>query len=413
MNLFGANTPVIDEFFVMPVISHHSEIMRLLAEAGVNQTASIVSGKAVMDFSGTRRGVALLGVETPSYFSIFPGIELLKGEFLDKNNHGVMLSREIIDSIEDEYNTKVKVGSPVKFTVAYGNGFRIREVPLTGIYQYENPGPYMDQVVLIDPQTLRSLSSVLNVTTDSFEVEDDALSLLNDDMDNLFMGSDFFGSETEDAFTIADLENDLATKKETPKTIYDGDWNFILIRTGAGQNASRLQAKLIKLLEPYGVSVVDWRTAAGSTAMSVLFIQFFFYGGILLISIAGIISIVNIMLISVFRRTREIGTLRAIGASDVTIAGLILLENFILSLVAGIIGITFAWLCICILNNQSILIGNNLIASLFGSQYLHIELLALEAVKSLTVAVVLGLLSGIYPGLLAIKINPIEAVRRG
>ncbi len=409
MNLFGANTPVIDEFFVMPVLPAYQEIRDALEFPGVSGVASIVSGKAAMDFGGVRQGAALLGVESPDYFSLFPGLELLDGEILEQSIPGVMLSQKMIESLDHA----VAIGDPVKLTMAYGTGFRIREVPLVGIFGYKNPGPYMEQIVLVDPQTLRSLSSVLSEAAEEVDVSDDALDLLDGSLDDLFGDGDFFSSNDEDQFSISDLEADLSSQTEKAVTVSGGDWNFILIRVEDGLRIPRLKKQLNNMLSSYGVTVVDWRTAAGNTAMSVLFIQFFFYGGIILISVAGIISIVNIMLISVFKRTREIGTLRALGASDITIAGLILLENLFLSLIAGILGIAIAWLGIRFLNHLEIPFGNSLITSLFGTKFLYIELIPSEAIRSILVAVGLGVCSAIYPGAYAIKINPIEAVRRG
>ncbi len=412
MNLFGANTPVIDDFFVMPVLPAYNEIRTTLEDQGLSQLSAVVSGKAAMDLAGVRQGVPLLGVETPSYFSIFPGIDLLEGELLLQDQPGVMLTRDMVDELREKKGREISVGDSVKFTMAYGTGFRIREVPLKGIFQYSNPGPYMEQIVLVDPQTLRSLSSVLSVAAEEVDIADDTMALLDGDLDNLFTSGDFFGSDDSE-FSISDLEEDLSAPAVSSSDIMAGDWNFILIRTETGRNVSRIKKDLNRLLEPYGVTVVDWRTAAGNAAMSVLFIQFFFYGGILLISIAGVISIVNIMLISVFRRTREIGTLRAIGASDFTIAGLIVLENLFLSLIAGSVGLLIAWWGMGWLNNLEIPLGNSLISSLFGTNVLVVELQSLEAIKALAVAVALGICSAVYPGALAIKINPIEAVRRG
>jgi putative ABC transport system permease protein len=133
-----------------------------------------------------------------------------------------------------------------------------------------------------------------------------------------------------------------------------------------------------------------------------LFDEFF---GILTNAIAGIaaislivggIGIMNIMLVSVTERTREIGIRKALGASGSNILFQFLVESSVLSLVGGFIGVGLAFL-----------------VTQFITQYYGIP--ALITINSLGLAfgvsVIVGIVFGIMPASKAARKNPIEALR--
>ncbi len=122
---------------------------------------------------------------------------------------------------------------------------------------------------------------------------------------------------------------------------------------------------------------------------------------ILLGAIAGIslvvggIGIMNIMLVSVTERTREIGIRKAIGARRRDILGQFLIESVVLSLTGGAIGILLG-------------VGIALAANSAGQR----TVLAPEAVLlAVTVATAIGIFFGIYPARRAARLHPIEALR--
>ncbi|HNV05212.1 MAG TPA: ABC transporter permease [Petrotogaceae bacterium] len=126
---------------------------------------------------------------------------------------------------------------------------------------------------------------------------------------------------------------------------------------------------------------------------------------LVLMAIAGIsllvggIGIMNIMLVSVTERTREIGIKKAIGASRKRILLEFLVESIMITFVAGIIGIVFG-------------IGLSKLIESFAVQY---ELKAVMSLPSILIAFGvssgIGLFFGIYPANKASKLSPIEALR--
>jgi putative ABC transport system permease protein len=119
-------------------------------------------------------------------------------------------------------------------------------------------------------------------------------------------------------------------------------------------------------------------------------------GGIAAISLlVGGIGIMNIMLVSVTERTREIGIRKALGAKRKNIMSQFLIEALSLSGLGGMIGIFLGWL------------GAYLIAQL-GKWSLVITLSSVLLAFGFAVAI--GLFFGLYPAMKAAKMDPVEAL---
>jgi ABC-type lipoprotein release transport system permease subunit len=418
MNLFGANTPIIEDYFTIPVLPAYDAILEEVHNVpGVDLVTSQISAQAALDYKGYRGGALLCGVDPATYFSLFPGIIIEEGRQLQAGEYGAMITAQRAGLIEKATGVRPVPGDSLLFTTGGIVGFRIREVPLAGIFSYKSSGQFMEEIILLDPQSARYLSSI-QVASGNVEIPDATREILENDLDDIFNGGEeeAGGSGTPGkGFSVDELISLLGSGGDSPAAGEEqgGDWNFIIIRVQEGWPASKTIDDLNGRLLPYGVRAIGWRTAAGVSALLVLLVQSLFNAGIVLVSIAGIITIINLLLISVFRRTREIGTLRAIGASDGYIRALILGENFVLSLVAGLFGVAGGGALMYIINKMRITIANELLASLFGGRVLTMEFLPGVAFTAFIVAVLVGVLASLYPVQKAVKIEPIVAVRRG
>jgi ABC-type lipoprotein release transport system permease subunit len=415
MNLFGANTPVIEEYFTIPVLPAYEAVLdEVRSVPGVDAVTSQVSGLAIVDIAGVREGFLLCGLDAATYFSLFPGISITEGRKLEPGEYGVMINEKLASAIEKAKGIRLGPGDPVILTSGSSIGFKIREVPLAGVFSYQSSGLYMWNIVLTDPQTVRALMSV-QVASADVDVPDNALALLNNDIDDIFNSpEDTSGSRTDEkGLSVDDLVSILGQENAAAGPVYGGDWNFIIVRVAKGVSASKVMEELNERLLPYGVCAVSWRTAAGVSALLVLLLQALFNGGVVLVSIAGILTIVNLLLIAVFRRTREIGTLRALGASDGYIRILILGENLILSLIAGALGIAAGGILIYVINRMNINVTNELIISLLGDFVVKLAFLPEVACTAFAVAVFVGVCASLYPVQKAVRIEPVVAVRRG
>ncbi len=127
-----------------------------------------------------------------------------------------------------------------------------------------------------------------------------------------------------------------------------------------------------------------------------------FLGGVAGISLlVGGIGIMNIMLVSVTERTREIGLRKALGARKKDILIQFLTESSLLSLFGGIIGIGLGWLIAFIVGR--IAVANN---TPFYPQ-ISIDAILLATIFSTAV----GLFFGLYPANRAANLEPVEALR--
>jgi ABC-type antimicrobial peptide transport system permease subunit len=149
-------------------------------------------------------------------------------------------------------------------------------------------------------------------------------------------------------------------------------------------------------------SVGEWQ----AEALDNLKVQgYILYAVAALCLLTGGIGIMNIMLVSVSERTREIGLRKAVGAKNRDILAQFLIEAVVLSLVGGLLGIVGGWG-----------VGEFLSKILKATMEEEASLLSVQLHLS-TVAVALGtasgiaLVFGIFPALKAARLSPIDALR--
>ncbi|MGB0387246.1 MAG: ABC transporter permease [Ardenticatenaceae bacterium] len=112
--------------------------------------------------------------------------------------------------------------------------------------------------------------------------------------------------------------------------------------------------------------------------------------------LVGGIGIMNIMLVSVTERTREIGLRKAVGARGQDILLQFVVEAIVLSLVGGLLGLAF---------------GGSIALAVTYSGYLDAPVTLNAVLLSIGFSMAVGLFFGIYPAQRAAKLNPIDALR--
>ena len=118
----------------------------------------------------------------------------------------------------------------------------------------------------------------------------------------------------------------------------------------------------------------------------------------LLAIVIGGIGIINVMIMSVFERTREIGVLKAVGWRSSRILTMILGESIILTLTAAVVGIVVG------------VVGVYALLPLIGSGFQPV-LSAGILLRALGIAFLVGVIGGLYPAYRASRLPPTEALR--
>ena len=221
-------------------------------------------------------------------------------------------------------------------------------------------------------------------------------------------------------FTIVGIRKDNASKLmsmmggntvalEAPLSVVSEDYGFyvtyndLLIVSDGAENASQVAQDVVRLMENrhdvrgknlIGVENFNDYMSQMDQILSYITIFVVFVAAISLL--VGGIGVMNIMLVSVTERTREIGIRKSLGARTGSILLQFLSESAIITLLGGLIGILIGvagafGICSLIGFTAKVSVGTVLGASLFSSA--------------------VGIFFGIYPAKKAAKLSPIEALR--
>jgi len=427
ISLFGATTPSVEDLHSLREIPDFAGIRSSIRDNPVvESTLPLLSGIAELQVASSRTNTVLFGIDPKQHFAFFPGIRLTEPLDWSGNDRGIAIPDSKAERISRVIGTELRIGDPMLLTSYHNGDFRIREVPLRAVYSIDNPA--IDDVApcFVDAATLREL---LRVSRDSesdspssADSESDSASLMDFEFDSLFDESGgletFISDDSGDGMSVEAISGLIDSKDSTGETrggrtaIEDGEWHFLLIRFVDGVSSKPAIRRIRDDLDGTNLEIGGWQAAAGLTAILVVLLQVVFNGGFLLVVIAGIVAVVNLLTISMTERTGEIGTLRALGGKRSFVFRMLLFESLVVSFIASLLGVGLSSLGLIVLNTSELVLNNHLLKSLFGNTRLVVAFSPSIAAVSIGIGILLGFISSLFPISIAMKISPLEAMRR-
>lgn len=333
VNITGNRTPTITD----------EELANLKTQPGIKEIAPSVTGNVNLK-AGDKSGSTNLEATTPNYTEIRK-ISVSSGRFIDQRD------------IDNRYNVLV-IGPETAdnlfgYTDVVGNTMYVNGIQFTivGVLQSEGTsaaGSGDDRIIVPLSTGERLLKTgeakTFYIEAESKEMVDTAMSYLQ-----LFLNKKY--------------KIDSSSSSNTTRSYYR-----VMNQTSILDTANSTTQSMTAML-------------AGIAAISL---------------VVGGIGIMNIMLVSVVERTREIGTRKAIGAKRGTILMQFIIEAASVSGLGGIIGVLLGYVGQYVGQNffkTTILISNNVVIAAF------------------LFSVLIGMIFGIYPANKASKLNPIDALR--
>lgn len=430
--LFGADTLLVGDYLVPPVLQNMDELTELLDNNElVDSTAYMITSAAQLKTEGHQNKLIFFGVNFEQYIPFLNDFSLTSGRLPDADEHGIVLQDEQFAALKK--GTKdFELGDMVLLTVAYDSSFTIREVPVLGTYSYGFSDTMVSKAALLDYQTAQDLNGYISAG-DVIAIDDSEAELLGNDMDALFSGFEI-DSETEDAgddvFGFESLfeedntvEDDYAADsfEDSALDVLDmfndapenSSWNFILVRFKNAENYSEGIANVSATLSSKydNLKINDWRNAVGGNILIVWFLKLLVNIGIWFI-ILGVSTItVNAIVLSIMERSKELSTMRALGASKVKVSELVFWETSFVVLGGALIGIIMGGFLVLLLNAVQIGVSNSFIQLLIGDSKLLGMLNIGIFIQHILFAFLLLIFSLIFPLRKILNIDPVQAMR--
>jgi putative ABC transport system permease protein len=340
------------------------------------------------------------------------------------------MSKTNLDTLNEIFETELGVGDKILITAPGSAGFKIREVPIIGIYGLEFDSEAASFISYIDAQTLRVLKGMNLGNQGEIDLTEEETSLLAADSFDAFFDVDAFSGEAElefemtdeNIFSILDLdsgENEdymIVSEDvfaETDEEIVESStWEYILLKTGNQRITPRIIAELNLWFNDNAIQAKawDWKAAAGPFSTTADVIRIVFNVAIILVAIVAIIIMTNTLVINVVERTAEIGTMRALGAHKGFIRRMVSTEVFTISVIFGFIGMIGGIIILLIVGLIGFEATNPFLEILFAGPVLKPVLSIFSVLGSWIIVVIIGMIANIYPLRLALKVQPIKAM---
>lgn len=439
IDLFGVNTMDISNGVpALPALPDAEKAEKILKQQeGLKSTTKLISAQVlVMEYNENNEAdmskfiekddvsfmdypVSLLFSGGDNYWDTLTDVVFIEGTYPAPDSTEILIDTRVKNAYEKFYERDLHVGDKVFLA---GTDFTtLREATVCGIFKPANEHSAMFQIIYCSPDLARAfarLTYALNMEDIPDSVDLSLSSLTEDELfggdDTLFdedLSSDILSSSKVDFDNIL---GDTSLRDKLNQTD-SGAWNFLIARAEKPSKTPELIKELQQAYKDAGleVQVMDWEQAAYSYTGSVAGIGLIFNILIAVLAVVVFIIIMNTMVVSVFERTREIGTMRAIGSTKNFVRGLFFSEALIISVVSSVIGIIVSFIGMGIFNALKIEVENSIAKMILGGGLLSFSPTLPIILITVIIALIGSILSALYPVKSALKITPAKALASG
>lgn len=413
VSLFGVTSPGDNE--TTPLIPEYDAIASHLREdPRVGAVAGQLTGMGLVTLEGNdnRTMSFLFGVDPSIYPDLFRDTFLVEGRYLKTGEEGIVVSRGWLKNAEKALKTPVKVGDKLIVNGFGRGGFKIREVSIVGVVDFNAETEGMDMIAWSNADTVRILSGV-DVSAEDVVLSREQTALLDAKSEEDIFGASESTMDAASARSAAPSSPSPVQGAAPAASKAGGSWHFLLVRLKDSRQAEAFTAETNAWLTGKGIAARagGWKAAAGPFAQSIEVVRIVFYVAVLILAIVAVIIIMNTLVISVIERTGEIGTMRALGAQKPFVWLMFLVETLTITVVFGVIGIALAMAAVGVINLIRIPAGNFFTQILFGGKVLRMAISPMSFVSTLLMVAAVGLVSHLYPVIVALKVPPVRAMQ--
>jgi len=349
INSQGSNFIII--YSQEPNLFYNNELQLIDKTPGIAGVSPIKQQLGEVTYFSQKKNIDIIGV-TEDYKDT-SNIVMENGSFIrDQDAFSAVIGSEVAN---EKFKRKIATRSPIAITLRLeGNRtvtktFKVKGIIKTLNASFAGGGIDRDKSIFIPISTINQM-----LETDDFS----AFVAMSDNLEDVENVSNALDKRLAKNFGVS--SRDINDEDAKPYRIFN-------------------QADVLKQINQLG-------DALGNFLIAVALISL----------IVGSIGIMNIMLVTVTERTREIGIMKALGFSSMDILLLFLVESVIISLFGGLLGLGLG----------------------IGGAYIATTVLKLPFIYSpylfeagLLVAIIVGVVAGVYPASKAAKLAPVDALR--
>jgi putative ABC transport system permease protein len=375
-------------------------------------------------------GSGLGGAIYNAFLGIGTNVEMMSGGQTSMQAGGQRAGKKVkleyadVDAVRRDVPLARYVSAEIDDTLAFKFGSRVVNIQIKAVQEpygvmrnlkiaqgrYFEPSDFVEhrQVAIFGPAAARKLFSGLPPVGQSITIEGHSFDVIGV-LQNKIQDSYNNGPDNENVFIPFELMRDIKNERDPDSIVF--------APLDASLHIRAKEAVRAVLAERHNFSPNDekatptWDTIEDSEQI----LQFSFALQVLLgiigamtLAVGGV-GVMNIMLVSVTERTREIGLMKALGARRRDILRQILLESLVLTCIAGAAGMAAAVIIGWLIPPMPLYAEQFKMANHQGDILLHASLRVM--LISLAILGLVGVISGMAPALRASGMDPVEALR--